>query len=125
MIRQYKKHWRIYIVHHALKRVSPKRRYIKYNTVPALAVAALPADKAVCFFVPKWLVAALPMPGYSFSDGHSVFKALFTDELSIQERLKNLRGERRLTLEQLAEQTHLSKSALGSYEAADFKDISK
>ena len=30
--------------------------------------------------------------------------------------------ERGLTLEQLAEQTHLSKSALGSYEAGDFKD---
>ena len=45
-------------------------------------------------------------------------------ELSIQERLKDLRVERRLTLEQLAEQTHLSKSALGSYEAEDFKDIS-
>ena len=29
-----------------------------------------------------------------------------------------------MTLEQLAEQTHLSKSALGSYEAEDFKDIS-
>ncbi len=118
MIRQYKKHQRIYIVHHALKRVSPQRRYIKYNTVPALAVAALPADKAVRLFILKWLAAALPMPGYSFSDGHSVFKVLFTDELSRQERLKNLRVERRLTLEQLAEQTHLSKSALGSYEAA-------
>lgn len=82
MIRQYKKHQRIYIVHHALKRVSPQRRYIKYNTVPALAVAALPADKAIRLFVLKWLVAALPMPGYSFSDGHSVFKVLFTDELS-------------------------------------------
>ena len=44
--------------------------------------------------------------------------------LSIQERLKDLRVERGLTLEQLAEQTHLSKSALGSYEADDFKDIS-
>ena len=43
-------------------------------------------------------------------------------ELSIQERLKDLRVERGLTLEQLAEQTHLSKSALGSYEAEDFKD---
>ena len=32
--------------------------------------------------------------------------------------------ERGLTLEQLAEQTGLSKSALGSYEADDFKDIS-
>ena len=45
-------------------------------------------------------------------------------ELSIQERLKDLRVERGLTLEQLAGQTHLSKSALGSYEAEDFKDIS-
>lgn len=44
--------------------------------------------------------------------------------LTIQERLKDLRVERGLTLEQLAEQTHLSKSALGSYEADDFKDIS-
>ena len=45
-------------------------------------------------------------------------------ELSIQERLKDLRVERGLTLEQLAEQTHLSKSALGSYEADEYKDIS-
>ena len=30
---------------------------------------------------PKWLVAVLPLPGYSFSDGHSFFKVLFTDEL--------------------------------------------
>ena len=45
-------------------------------------------------------------------------------ELTIQERLKDLRVERGLTLEQLAEQTGLSKSALGSYEADDFKDIS-
>lgn len=44
--------------------------------------------------------------------------------LTIQERLKDLRVEYGLTLEQLAEQTHLSKSALGSYEADDFKDIS-
>ena len=40
--------------------------------------------------------------------------------LTIQERLKDLRVEYGLTLEQLAEQTHLSKSALGSYEADDF-----
>ena len=46
-------------------------------------------------------------------------------ELSIQERLKDLRVERGLTLEQLAEQTHLSKSALGSYEAEDFKEIGR
>ena len=45
-------------------------------------------------------------------------------ELSIPERLKDLRVERGLTLEQLAEQTHLSKSALGSYEGDNFKDIS-
>lgn len=44
--------------------------------------------------------------------------------LSIQERLKDLRVERRLTPEQLAEQTGLSKSALGSYESDDYKDIS-
>ena len=45
-------------------------------------------------------------------------------ELSIHERLKDLRVERGLTLEQLAEKTHLSKSALGSYEGDKFKDIS-
>lgn len=45
-------------------------------------------------------------------------------ELSIQERLKDPRVERGLTLEQLAEQTHFSKSALGSYEAEYLKDIS-
>lgn len=44
--------------------------------------------------------------------------------LSIQERLKDLRVERKLTLEQLAEKTGLSKSALGSYESDDYKDIS-
>ena len=45
-------------------------------------------------------------------------------ELSIQERLKDLRVERGLTLEQLEEQVNLSKSALGSYEAKDCKEIS-
>ena len=44
--------------------------------------------------------------------------------LTIQEGLKDLRVERGVTLEQLAEQTHLSKSALGSYEADAYKDIS-
>jgi len=44
--------------------------------------------------------------------------------LTIQERLKDLRVERGLTLEQLAEQTGLSRSALGSYESDEFKDIS-
>lgn len=45
-------------------------------------------------------------------------------KLTIPERLKDLRTERRLTLEQLAEQTGLSKSALGKYETDDYKDIS-
>lgn len=45
-------------------------------------------------------------------------------KLSIPERLKDLRIERHLTLEQLAEQTGLSKSALGKYETDDFKEIS-
>ena len=31
----------------------------------------------------SWLVAVLPLPGYSFSDGHPVFKVLFTDELTL------------------------------------------
>ena len=34
------------------------------------------------------------------------------------------RGERHLTLEQLAAETGLSKSALGKYEMDDYKDIS-
>ncbi len=42
----------------------------------------------------------------------------------VWQRLKDLRVECGLTLEQLAEQTRLSKSALGSYAAEDFKDIS-
>ena len=57
---------------------------------------------------------------------------LFSDErgismhtkLSIPERLKDLRVDKHLTLEQLAEQTGLSKSALGKYENDDYKDIS-
>lgn len=46
-------------------------------------------------------------------------------KLTIQERLKDLRVvDWGLSLEQLAEQTGLSKSALGKYESEDFKDIS-
>lgn len=46
-------------------------------------------------------------------------------KLSIPERLKDLRVvDKHLTLEQLAEQTCLSKSALGKYESDDYKDIS-
>lgn len=44
--------------------------------------------------------------------------------LTIQERLKDLRVERGLTLEQLERQTGISKSALGNYENEDYKDIS-
>ena len=46
-------------------------------------------------------------------------------KLSIPERLKDLRVvDKKLTLEQLAEQTKLSKSALAKYESDDYKDIS-
>ncbi len=46
-------------------------------------------------------------------------------KLSIPERLKDLRVvDKHLTLEQLAEQTGLSRSALGNYESDDYKDIS-
>ena len=44
--------------------------------------------------------------------------------LSIQERLKDLRVERGLTLGAACGADGLSKSALGSYETEDFKDIS-
>ena len=45
-------------------------------------------------------------------------------KLTISERLKDLRVERGLTLEELAAATGLSKSALGKYEADDYKDVS-
>lgn len=46
-------------------------------------------------------------------------------KLSIPERLKDLRVvDKHLTLEQLAEQTGLSRSALSKYESDDYKDIS-
>lgn len=45
-------------------------------------------------------------------------------KLTIPERLKDLRIERGLTLEQLSEATGISRAALGKYEADDFKDIS-
>lgn len=44
--------------------------------------------------------------------------------LIFQEKLKDLRVKRGLTLEQLANQIGLSKSALGKYENDDYKDIS-
>lgn len=45
-------------------------------------------------------------------------------QLSIQEKLKDLRVEKGLSLEELAAETGLSKSALCSYETNDHKDIS-
>lgn len=45
-------------------------------------------------------------------------------KLTIGERLKDLRVERRLTLEQLADAVGISRSALGKYEADDGMDIS-
>lgn len=45
-------------------------------------------------------------------------------QLSIQEKLKDLRVEKGLSPEELAAETGLSKSALGSYETTDHKDIS-
>ena len=46
-------------------------------------------------------------------------------KLTIQERLKDLRVvDKHLTLEQLSEQTGISRAALGKYESDDFKDIS-
>ena len=46
-------------------------------------------------------------------------------KLTIPERLKDLRVvDKHLTLEQLAEQTGLSRSALGKYESDGYKDIS-
>ena len=45
-------------------------------------------------------------------------------KLTIQEKLKDLRAERKLTLEELSEKIGISSSALGNYESNDFKDIS-
>ena len=45
-------------------------------------------------------------------------------KLTLGERLKDLRVERNLKLETLAEQTGLSKSALSKYESDDMTDLS-
>lgn len=52
------------------------------RTIPAACsgVGTLPILRDI--LSRSWLVALLPMPGYSFSVGHSIFKVLFTDELS-------------------------------------------
>ena len=47
-------------------------------------------------------------------------------KLSIPERLKDLRAvDKHLTLEQLAEQTGLSRAELGKYENDEYKEISQ
>ena len=45
-------------------------------------------------------------------------------KIDTSERIKDLRVEKHLTLEQLAELTDLSSSAIGKYESGDYKDIS-
>ena len=45
-------------------------------------------------------------------------------KLDTSERIKDLRVEKRLTLEQLADLTGLSSSAIGKYEGGEYKDIS-
>ena len=45
-------------------------------------------------------------------------------QLTIQEKLKDLRVERGLTLEELEAEVNISKSTLGSYENDEYKDIS-
>mgnify|MGYP002549221247 FL=1 len=45
-------------------------------------------------------------------------------KLDTSERIKDLRVEKRLTMEQLAELTGLSSSATGKYESGEYKDIS-
>ena len=44
-------------------------------------------------------------------------------QLSIQERLKDLRVEKGMTLEQLSQQTKIPASTLGSYESDNYKEI--
>lgn len=45
-------------------------------------------------------------------------------KLTISERLKDLRTEKHMTLQELADQTKISRSALGKYESDEYKDIS-
>ena len=45
-------------------------------------------------------------------------------KLSIQENLKDLRIEKGLSLQELSEQTGISRASLGNYETDDYKEIS-
>ena len=49
--------------------------------------------------------------------------SLLKCKLTTQEKLKDLRNEKGLSLEELAKETGLSKSAIGSYESDDTKEI--
>lgn len=54
----------------------------------------------------------------------NIGSATMNIKLTLGERLKDLRVERHLKLETLAEQTGLSKSALSKYESDDVTDLS-
>ena len=56
-------------------------------------------------------------------DSSRVYYKILRQITTIQERLKDLRLNKGLKLEELAEQTGISKSALGSYEKDDYKEI--
>ncbi len=45
-------------------------------------------------------------------------------KLTFQERLKDLRTERKMTLDDLSTATGISRSALGKYESDDCKEVS-
>lgn len=47
------------------------------------------------------------------------------ETMPISEKLKMLRGRRELTLDELAEQTGLSRSALSNYETNESKEVSQ
>ena len=47
------------------------------------------------------------------------------ETMPISEKLKMLRGRRGLTLDELAEQTGLSRSALSNYETNESKEVSQ
>ena len=52
------------------------------------------------------------------------WRTLMKTQVTVHEKLRNLRLGRGLTLEQLAEAINISKSTLASYESNEYKDIS-
>ena len=77
------------------------------------------------------VLAALPCVGWSVHVGPVSYTHLdvykrqvpMKGATSIQERLWELRKDKGLNLEELSKLTGISKSALGSYEKEDFKEI--